>query len=522
MHTRVLCIHLEQHCPHSNIFDMTASPPDTFPPRRRRRPLPLLMATAVLVGTTIPADGFVGGGRGLSSLSAPSRGQAIVLGASSKSGSHLLPSNLLLEVTTTNSTTTVTGAGGESLSEPESSESESERPKMTAEERQNEFKMAVGRAIDTLRSDYPDILTKSPDFSIYHDDIEVVDPSGVTLHGLRDYKFSFRIVHALVQFFYCPSDSTLTFRLMYDSNRNSVRVSWNAVLIPRSIYGGQRNELHVDGISVYEVGRESGLIHRHHIEHLLLNDTPVSPQEGLFSAIRAQAVADGVPVLTVGLDGSARVGVEDKSGGGVGDCKGSSANASPFLLQFNSGRRLSVGLSHLGLPGVARSGRTSLFSVSDSAPRPSAGDDQFDEKAFDQKNISRKKFGLPPLTALEFQEVQEEVRKLEKEQAAKAAVLAEQTARKASELAEREKRKRKNGLANLFGSLLEDTCESNYDCERPKLCCDFGFKKMCCANGMMSPATPQMISELVPAATSGREEDPDFPQGGPGGMSRRF
>ena len=118
--------------------------------------------------------------------------------------------------------------------------------------------------------------------------------------------------------------------------------------------------------------------------------------------------------------------------------------------------------------------------------------------------------------------MQEEVRKLEKEQAAKAAVLAEQTARKASELAEREKRKRKNGLANLFGSLLEDTCESNYDCERPKLCCDFGFKKMCCANGMMSPATPQMISELVPAATSGREEDPDFPQGGPGGMSRRF
>ena len=82
------------------------------------------------------------------------------------------------------------------MSEPESSESESERPKMTAEERQNEFKMAVGRAIDTLRSDYPDILTKSPDFSIYHDDIEVVDPSGVTLHGLRDYKFSFRIAHA--------------------------------------------------------------------------------------------------------------------------------------------------------------------------------------------------------------------------------------------------------------------------------------------------------------------------------------
>ena len=39
-----------------------------------------------------------------------------------------------------------------------------------------------------------------------------------------------------------------------------------------------------------------------------------------------------------------------------------------------------------------------------------------------------------------------------------------------------------NFLDKLFGA-LQDTCESNFDCERPEICCDFGFKKMCCASG---------------------------------------
>ena len=36
----------------------------------------------------------------------------------------------------------------------------------------------------------------------------------------------------------------------------------------------------------------------------------------------------------------------------------------------------------------------------------------------------------------------------------------------------------------LMGNVLEDTCESNYDCESPEVCCDFGFKKMCCSSGL--------------------------------------
>ena len=364
---------------------------------------------------------------------------------------------------------------------------------------ENEFKMAVGKAIDTLRKDYPDILERSPDFSIYDKDIEVVDPSGVTLHGVRNYKTSFSFMHGLVKFFYCPKDSGLTFRLMYDTLRHSIRVSWNAVLVPRAIYGGERNLLHVDGISVYDFDRSTGQIVKHHIEHLLLNGEPQRPQEGVFSAIRNQAVSDGVPVFTV-----------LEPNGGL------SAGHNPFIVEFNTGMGTLQNL--LSLPSGAT--RTTLFSMSeasgsDTDSAKGIDGDDFDVTAFNKKNVSRKKFGLPPMSVAEFQELQVQVRQMEAEQKAKAAQMAAATAQMAEN-----KKEKKDVLSSLFGSILQDTCESNYDCERPEVCCDLGFKKMCCSSGMnvfngLSPAQQRQLIR-VPAPSG---EDGQMPRGGPGGMN---
>ena len=291
-------------------------------------------------------------------------------------------------------------------------------------DQQNEFKMAVGKAIDTLRQDYPDILTDCPDFSIYHENIEVVDPSGVTLHGVRNYKTSFQFMHALVNFFYCPSDSGLTFRLMYDTMRNSIRVSWNAVLVPRAIYGGVRNLLHVDGISVYDFDRQSGLVTKHHIEHLLLNGEPQKPVEGVFSAMKNQAVSDGIPVYTtLNPPGDAAGGLVPMP------AEASPSGSSLFTVEFKSGQGT---LNNLLSPPPSTS--TSLFSISEtsshSAGSGSGGaDGDFDEVAFNKKNTSRKKFGLPPLSIAEFKELQVQVRKMEAEQKAKAAQMAAELGR---------------------------------------------------------------------------------------------
>jgi hypothetical protein len=334
----------------------------------------------------------------------------------------------------------------------------------------------VGRALDILRDDYPSLLTELPNLSIYAAHLEVVDPSGVTVHGLKTYQNSFRILHALVKFLYCPSRSTMTFRMCYDKARRNIRIHWNAAVVPREMFGGSRKTLHVDGISVYEMDRESGEIVQHRIEKLLINSMPVHPKEGVIAA----------------LDQQHRVTV-------------------PSFIQgssFHNGDQVSnlLRFQMAGL-GAGRGNPTSLFAMEASeeksaktandASTTSTGsaynnNNNVDQERFDAKNRSRQKFGLKPMTEEEFLQVESQVRVMEAEHEQRAAAAAQAAASEAS------KPEQAPGfMEKLFGNVMKDTCESNYDCDRPQVCCDFGFKKMCCSSGsMVANGVPQL--QLVP------------------------
>jgi len=54
-----------------------------------------------------------------------------------------------------------------------------------------------------------------------------------------------------------------------------------------------------------------------------------------------------------------------------------------------------------------------------------------------------------------------------------------------------------NMLQNFLTNLFEDTCESNYDCSRPEVCCDLVFKKICCDSGVMNRNMQQEM-QLIP------------------------
>ncbi len=139
-----------------------------------------------------------------------------------------------------------------------------------------EFEINLGRAMDTLRKDYPHLLYRAPEFSIYHDDIKVVDPSGVQLTGLNSYKQSFRFAQSIVRLFYDKDKSSIKHRMVYDWARGSIRMSWNAVIVPK-VVGNRRNALYLDGVSMYKLDTESGKIIEHKIENVILNNTPLSP-----------------------------------------------------------------------------------------------------------------------------------------------------------------------------------------------------------------------------------------------------
>jgi len=154
-----------------------------------------------------------------------------------------------------------------------------------------EFEMNLGKAMDTLRKDYPMILKKKPDFSIYHEDIQVTDPSGVQVKKLNGYKNSFRFLQTIVGLLYNTDRSTVQNRMVYDFARQSIRVSWNAMLVPK-IVGNKRNSLYIDGISIYNIDAESGKIIEHRIENMLINNTPVRPPYGVLSTLSQELTAN--------------------------------------------------------------------------------------------------------------------------------------------------------------------------------------------------------------------------------------
>ena len=58
----------------------------------------------------------------------------------------------------------------------------------------------------------------------------------------------------------------------------------------------------------------------------------------------------------------------------------------------------------------------------------------------------------------------------------------------------------KRGLGGLFARKgLPQTCESNYDCERPLVCCDLLVARVCCSSGVMVGAPqPQAQPQRIP------------------------
>lgn len=300
---------------------------------------------------------------------------------------------------------------------------------------------------------------------MYDENLEVVDPAGVKLHGLQNYRNAFRLVHTVVNLFYCPERSLLTFRLVYDWARNEIRVSWNAEVVPKQIFGGVKTTLHVDGISVYVFDKKTGKIVQHRVEHLTINDIHVRPERGIIHALKKEVIEpNGIPVCYY----------TDDDG------------LFPELV---------VKFQQAPLSLFSRK-PTSLFSMSN----------DIDWEAFERKNASRKKFGLDPLTPEEFQEIQAQVEQMDIHQRSRA--------RASTTTTTNPPKKEKGFLGKLFGDVLQDTCESNFDCTRPEVCCDFGFTKKCCTSGMLvgdhpharQPATVPVVAGYPPGM--GPDSDP--------------
>ena len=100
------------------------------------------------------------------------------------------------------------------------------------------FELQLGTTIDILNADYPQLLTKSPDFTIYNRKITVVDPSGVqAIQGVDGYRYMFGALRMASGVFFSPSHSFVEHKLVYDWVRSQIRVSFKITLVPKSEVG---------------------------------------------------------------------------------------------------------------------------------------------------------------------------------------------------------------------------------------------------------------------------------------------
>ena len=76
-------------------------------------------------------------------------------------------------------------------------------------------------------------------------------------------------------------------RMVYDFARQSIRMSWNAVIVPK-VVGNRRNALYVDGISIYKMDSKSGKIVEHRVEKMLINNIPIEPPYDVLTALREE------------------------------------------------------------------------------------------------------------------------------------------------------------------------------------------------------------------------------------------
>lgn len=148
----------------------------------------------------------------------------------------------------------------------------------------------------------------SADFSIYHSDISVIDPSGERLKGLAAYKSSFAFFQGFIKFWF-SSSSRLQHRMVYDFCRSSIRVSWNIVLIPKVPLG---RPIYLDGISHYKLEASSGKIIEHKIENLVMNNTPVVPPYGILPLLQQDMMGSQRQPIPVGVGAGAMFGVSSQ------------------------------------------------------------------------------------------------------------------------------------------------------------------------------------------------------------------
>jgi len=139
---------------------------------------------------------------------------------------------------------------------------QSQRDRLEEDIKRN-FTLNVGRAIECLRDDVPNMLTDAPTLDIFSDSVVLADPSGPIVKGKSAYKMFFaslRMARRLTMT--TPTVEILNLRYLDWRGEITVRFS----VVTESPVPGM-DPVYFDAISVYKLDSK-GLIYEHRIDDM--------------------------------------------------------------------------------------------------------------------------------------------------------------------------------------------------------------------------------------------------------------
>lgn len=146
---------------------------------------------------------------------------------------------------------------------------EGQKPKKKLKLRSDDFEPNLGKVIDTLNKDYPLLFIEPLDYSIYINDIEVTDPTGIAFQGITVYKNLFTALRFFAKTIF--KSQILTYKINYDYMEQVVRIVWHVQI--HTDMGVFQSPLFVDGISKYHINWE-GFVYRHEVQNIVINGIP--------------------------------------------------------------------------------------------------------------------------------------------------------------------------------------------------------------------------------------------------------
>tara|TARA_Y100000389_G_scaffold196477_1_gene229454 strand:+ start:1907 stop:2683 length:777 start_codon:yes stop_codon:yes gene_type:complete len=120
----------------------------------------------------------------------------------------------------------------------------------------------LGNCIDNLRQDIRIFPYKSLNWNIYTDDLEFVEPGGITTYGIDRYKQNLSLLRLFRNVI--GSEVTVKYRLRYDMNYRKIIITWYSVWQTNFI------PTYIDAVSTFYLNDEA-FIYKHTVDRIQTN-----------------------------------------------------------------------------------------------------------------------------------------------------------------------------------------------------------------------------------------------------------